>query len=105
MKSNNNILFFFFSLAYSTAALAQNAIIETKLTTVPSHLFYGDRIYVYTGHDEDHADFFWMNEWRVYSSTDMVNWTDNGSPLNQSSFAWADDRAWASQAIERNGKY
>ena len=27
----------------------------------------GDRLYVYTGHDEDKADFFWMNEWRVYS--------------------------------------
>lgn len=105
MKSNNNILFLAIALASSTAALAQNPIIQTQLTTDPAPLVCGDRIYVYTGHDEDHADFFWMNEWRVYSSTDMVNWTDHGSPLNQSSFAWADDRAWAAQAIERNGKY
>ncbi len=65
----------------------------------------GDRMYVYTGHDEDGADFFWMNEWRVYSSSDMVNWIDHGSPLSLSSFSWADDRAWAAQTIERNGKY
>ena len=35
----------------------------------------------------------------------MVNWTDHGSPLNLESFSWADDRAWAAQTIERNGKF
>ena len=65
----------------------------------------GDRMYLYVGHDEDKADFFWMHEWRVYSSSDMVNWTDHGSPLNISSFSWADDRAWAAQTIERDGKF
>ena len=62
-------------------------------------------LYVYTGHDEDKADFFWMQEWRVYSTKDMVNWTDHGSPLAIESFDWADDRAWAAQCIERNGKF
>ena len=28
-----------------------------------------------------------------------------GSPLNVKDFAWAKDDAWASQVIERNGKY
>lgn len=46
-----------------------------------------------------------MQEWRVYSTKDMVNWTDHGSPLAIESFDWADDRAWASQCIERNGKF
>jgi beta-xylosidase len=62
-------------------------------------------MYVYTGHDEDRADFLWMQEWRVYSTRDMVNWTDHGSPLALESFSWADDRAWASQCIERDGKF
>lgn len=62
-------------------------------------------MYVYTGHDEDGADFFWMQEWRVYSTQDMVNWTDHGSPLALEDFSWADDRAWAAQTIERNGKF
>ena len=62
-------------------------------------------MYVYTGHDEDNADFFWMQEWRVYSTRDMVNWQDHGSPLALESFSWADDRAWASQTIERDGKF
>ena len=46
-----------------------------------------------------------MQEWRVYSTNDMVNWQDHGSPLALESFSWADDRAWASQTIERNGKF
>ena len=62
-------------------------------------------MYVYTGHDEDKADFFWMQEWRVYSTRDMVNWQDHGSPLALESFSWADDRAWASQCVERDGKF
>ena len=32
-------------------------------------------------------------EWRVYSTKDMVNWTDHDSPLAIESFDWADDRA------------
>lgn len=92
------------SAALGTAC-AQNPIVQTQLTTDPAPLVVGDTLYVYTGHDQDGADFFWMNEWRVYSTTDMVNWTDHGSPLDLASFAWADERAWAAQAIERGGKY
>ena len=87
------------------ATKAQNPFVQTWCTSDPAPMVYGDRIYVYTGHDEDNADFFWMQEWRVYSSADMVNWTDHGSPLALESFSWADDRAWASQTVERNGKF
>ena len=87
------------------AATAQNPFVQTWCTSDPAPLVAGDRMYVYTGHDEDGADFFWMQEWRVYSTEDMVNWQDHGSPLALESFSWADDRAWASQCIERDGKY
>ena len=93
------------ALMASTAVTAQNPFVQTWFTSDPAPLVVGDRMYVYTGHDEDNADFFWMQEWRVYSTEDMVNWQDHGSPLALESFSWADDRAWASQAIERNGKY
>lgn len=86
-------------------ATAQNPFVQTWFTSDPAPLVVGDRLYVYTGHDEDGADFFWMQEWRVYSTADMVNWTDHGSPLALESFSWADDRAWASQCIERDGKF
>ena len=92
------------ALAAGTA-MAQNPFVQTWYTSDPAPMVSGDRIYVYTGHDEDKADFFWMQEWRVYSSKDMVNWTDHGSPLALESFSWADDRAWAAQCVERNGKF
>ncbi len=84
---------------------AQNPFVQTCYTSDPAPMVHDGTLYVYTGHDEDKADFFWMQEWRVYSTKDMVNWIDHGSPLAIESFAWADDRAWAAQCIERNGKF
>jgi len=84
---------------------AQNPFVQTWYTSDPAPMVHDGTMYVYTGHDEDKADFFWMQEWRVYSTRDMVNWQDHGSPLALESFSWADDRAWASQTIERNGKF
>ena len=84
---------------------AQNPFVQTWFTSDPAPMVHDGTMYVYTGHDEDHADFFWMQEWRVYSTQDMVNWQDHGSPLALESFSWADDRAWASQCIERDGKF
>ena len=78
------------------AAHYRNPIVQTCYTTDPAPLNVGDSVlYVFTGHDEDKADFFWMQEWRVYRTRDMVNWQDLGSPLALESFSWADDRAWA----------
>ena len=105
MKMRNKILGLTMALMTTGGAMAQNPFVQTWCTSDPAPLVVGDRMYVYTGHDEDGADFFWMQEWRVYSSDDMVNWLDHGSPLALESFSWADDRAWASQCIERNGKF
>ena len=87
------------------SAKAQNPFVQTWCTSDPAPMVHDGRMYVYTGHDEDGADFFWMQEWRVYSTDDMVNWTDHGSPLALEDFSWADDRAWASQCIERDGHF
>lgn len=88
-----------------SSVFAQNPIVQTMFSTDPAPMVYGDRVYVFTGHDEEKADFFWMNDWHLYSSADMVNWTDHGCPLAQCDMKWADDRAWAPQCIERNGKF
>ena len=77
-------------------ANAQNPFVQTWYTSDPAPLVHGDRMYVYTGHDEDKADFFWMQDWRVYSTDDMVNWQDHGSenssgtsaPIVNSREAW-----------------
>ncbi len=91
--------------ALPVAGMAQNPIVQTCYTADPAPMVYGDRFYVYVDEDEG-PDYYKMNEWRVYSSADMVNWTDHGTALPLTAFAWAsEDSAWASQCIERNGKF
>jgi len=84
---------------------AQNPVIQTHFTPDPAPMVYKNKMYLYTGDDIPGYDFYTMTKWRVYSTEDMVNWTDHGSPLSLESFSWARDRAWASQCIERNGKF
>ncbi|MEV0718394.1 family 43 glycosylhydrolase [Asanoa sp. NPDC050611] len=88
-----------------SVAHADNPIVQTIYTADPAPLVHNGRVYLYTGHDEDGSTWFTMREWRVYSSSDMVNWTDHGSPLNLASFAWADANAWAGQVVARNGRF
>ncbi|SEF37592.1 Carbohydrate binding module (family 6) [Amycolatopsis pretoriensis] len=90
---------------FPAAAVADNPIVQTIYTADPAPLVYNGRVYLYTGHDEDASTYFTMKEWRVWSSADMVNWTDHGSPLNLASFSWASANAWAGQTVYRNGKF
>lgn len=87
------------------ASIVKNPIIQTVHTADPAPMVYNDTLYLYTGHDEDGSTWFTMNDWRCYSTTDMVNWTDHGSPLAYTDFTWSDGSAWAGQCIERNGKF
>lgn len=84
-----------------------NPIIKDQYTGDPAALVYKDKVYLYAGHDEAPNDFnfYKMNEWVVYSSSDMKKWESHPVPLKASDFAWAKGDAWASQVIERNGKF
>jgi arabinoxylan arabinofuranohydrolase len=90
---------------FAPAARADNPIVQTVYTADPAPLVYNGRVYLYTGHDEDNSTYFTMKEWRVYSSADMVNWTDHGSPMSLATFSWASANAWAGQVVARNGKF
>jgi len=92
---------------YSLAAAADNPIVQTNYTADPAPMVSGGRLYLYTSHDEDVTvnNFFTMNDWRLYSTVDMVNWTDHGSPAGYKTYSWGTGDAWAVQAIERDGKF
>src|SRR3982751_2831682 len=90
---------------FAPPAHADNPIVQTIYTADPAPLGYNGRVYLYTGHDEDNSTYFTMKEWRVYSSDDMVNWTDHGSPMSLTTFGWASADAWAGQVVNRNGKF
>ena len=86
---------------------AQRPIIQTKYTADPAPMVYNDTVFLYTTHDEDDAEGFKMQDWLLYTSTDMVNWTDHGVVASLKSFDWVkrDNGAWAEQIVERNGKF
>lgn len=86
---------------------AQNPIIQTKYTADPAPMVHNGTVYLYTSHDEDVTvkNFFTMNDWRCYSTTDMVNWTDHGAVLSYKVFEWSRGDAWAGQCVYRNGKF
>ena len=88
-----------------TAVFAQNPIVQTSFTADPAPMVYNGKVYLYTSHDEDHATWFTMNDWRLYTTEDMVNWTDHGAVASYKDFEWSNNNAWAPAAIERNGKF
>ncbi|HEU4775445.1 MAG TPA: glycoside hydrolase family 43 protein [Telluria sp.] len=96
------------ALALAAAgAQADNPIVKDIYTADPAALVDNGRVYLYAGHDEapEGGKDYVMNEWRVYSSCDMRHWTDHGSPLRYSTFAWAARDAWAGDIVKRDGKY
>jgi arabinoxylan arabinofuranohydrolase len=101
----------------TAAGHAENPVIQTKFTADPAPMVYKDTVYLYTGHDEDDAPEgmagFKMKDWLLYTSTDMVNWTDRGAVATLKHFKWlpskgwgsSENGAWAAQCIERDGKF
>ena len=74
----------------------KNPIIKNIYTADPAPMVFGDTLYLYTTHDEDEL----VNDFYT-----MYDWTDHGKVFSLDDISWADDRAWAPQAVERNGKF
>ncbi len=92
-------------------------LFQTKYTADPSPLVVGDTLFLYTSHDaspEDIPDLnekssagFFMYDWLLWSTTDMVNWTEHGAVASLKDFSWRsrENGAWAIQTVARNNKY
>ncbi|KAF9054291.1 glycosyl hydrolase [Panaeolus papilionaceus] len=84
---------------------ADNPLVQTLFTADPAPVVYNDRVYLFTGHDEDGSTTYNMRDWRLYSSSDMANWQDHGVMMSLATFSWANANAWAGQVIARNNKF
>lgn len=97
---------FILLLLTSLASTAQNPVITEKYTADPAAIVHNDTVFLYVGHDEAAHDFHFynLNEWLIYSSTDMVNWKEEAAfPVSE--FEWARGDAWAAEVIEKDGKF
>jgi len=89
MRARFALLCFAFSIVFASGSRAENPIIQTNFTADPAPMVYKGTVYLYTSHDEDDATEFHMLNWKLYTSTDMVNWTDHGTIASLATFPWA----------------
>ncbi|MEO3746424.1 AbfB domain-containing protein [Plantactinospora sp. B5E13] len=91
------------SVCPATPARAANPIVS-RFSGDPSMLVSGGRVYVYATDDATNGGTYWdSTAWRVYSSSNLVDWTDHGAPFTLGGFRWARANAWAPSAVQRNG--
>lgn len=95
-------------------SIAQNPLIRDQFTADPSARVFGDRVYVFPSHDilategKGRKDWFCMEDYHVFSSTNLTNWTDHGVIVQQNKVEWVKPNSysmWAPDCIEKNGKY
>ena len=91
-------------------SMAPNPFITHMYTADPSaHVWADGRLYVYASHDIDPprgCDL--MDRYHVFSTDDMVNWTDHGEILNSSQVPWGRKEGgfmWAPDCAYKDGTY
>lgn len=91
----------------TTFVASGNPIVSYKYLGDPAALVHDGTVYIYAGHDEcpPPEQYYLMNEWCILSTTDMKTFTEHAYTLKAKDFKWAKGEAWASQVIERNGKF
>ena len=111
MKEMKKLQLAFALLLLSGNGWAQNPIVSHCYTADPAPMACtaNDSLYVYCDEDMNVPgvnDFYYMERWRVYSTIDMVNWTDHGEAMPRTAFSWGrEGTCWASQCVEKNGTY
>ncbi|EDM36950.1 putative endo-1,4-beta-xylanase [Pedobacter sp. BAL39] len=69
-------------------------------TADPDIIYANGKYYIYPTATGPNASQF-----HAYSSTDLLNWTDEGIVLNLANVSWAQTDGWAPSVVARNGNY
>lgn len=69
-------------------------------TADPDIIYANGKYYIYTTATGPNASQF-----HAYSSTDLLNWTDEGIVLDLANVSWAHTDGWAPSVCARNGNY
>jgi beta-xylosidase len=109
MKKVKLGFFMIISLLGSSAVFAQNPLIRDQFTADPTARVFQGKVYVYPSHDVNcGTNWFCMKDYHVFSSENLVNWTDHGAIITQEKVAWVDatqNSMWAPDCYEKGGKY
>lgn len=116
MKKQNKIslLLLFVASIFIFKSIAQNPLITNQYTADPTARVFGDRVYIFPSHDilaaegKGRIGWFCMEDYHVFSSVNLTDWTDHGVIVTQNKVPWVKQNSysmWAPDCIERNGKY
>ena len=97
----------------ASAVQAQNPIIRDQFTADPTARVFNNKVYLYPSHDivppaGQRQDWFCMEDYHVFSSENLTDWTDHGVIVTQNKVPWVRPDSysmWAPDCVERNGKY
>jgi len=102
-------------LMLAGAASATNPLIMDQFTADPTARVFEGRVYVYPSHDikappeyKGRPNWFVMQDYHVFSSANLTDWTDHGVILTQTGVQWTDPTAyamWAPDCVFKDGKY
>jgi hypothetical protein len=92
---------------------AQNPIIRDQFTADPTARVFNNKVYLYPSHDikppvGQRQDWFCMEDYHVFSSENLTDWTDHGMIVTQNKVPWVRPNSysmWAPDCVYRNGKY
>jgi hypothetical protein len=94
---------------------AQNPIIRDQFTADPTARVFNGKIYLYPSHDIPspsdknlRKDWFCMEDYHVFSSENLTDWTDHGVIVTQTKVPWLTRQnydMWAPDCVFKNGKY
>ena len=92
------------SRAWTVRAVVMNSPVLAGYNADPNIVRFGDTYYVYA--TTDGYPGWSSTTFKTWSSRDLVHWTEHPTILDLGpDVSWADGRAWAPAAIEKNGKY
>jgi len=98
----------------TSSLFAQNPIVRTMYSADPSARVFGDKVFLFPSHDilategKGRVGWFCMEDYHVFSSSNLTDWTDHGVVVTQNKIPWVKPDSysmWAPDCIERNGKY
>lgn len=102
------------AVLFANTAAAQNPLILDQFTADPTARVFEGKIYVYPSHDintpgKGRPNWFVMEDYHVFSSENLVDWTDHGVILDQTQVPWLENKQsfsmWAPDCVFKNGKY
>lgn len=106
-------LLLIWGLLIAAKGFTQNPFITDQFTADPTARVFNGRVYVYASHDipspvERLKEWFCMEDYHVFSSDNLTDWTDHGVIVSQNTVPWVKPLSysmWAPDCVSRNGKY